>query len=209
MSTNFGSRVFTTAVNELQKRYSSGTQFERLGRQSGSTDQLTANEKDFIAQHDTFYMATIGESVWPYAQHRSGPKGFLKVLDANTLAFADYRCNKQYISTGNLMTGTRVSLILSDSPRRVRLKLLGKASIFERDQAAVWLNRVQDLRYAAVIERVYVIRVEAFEWNCQQHVTERFTVEELRTVLEPVEHRVHALEEENARLRNELSALRG
>ena len=206
MATNFGSRVFTTAVQELQKRYGSRTHYQRLRGQNGSSDQLTADETGFISERDTFYMATVGESGWPYVQHRGGPKGFLKVLDANTLAFADYRGNKQYISTGNLMTDARVSLILVDYPRRARLKLLGKVSIFEGDQAAPWLPRVQDSGYAAVIERVYVIRVEAFDWNCQQHITERFTVEELRSLLEPVEHRLHVLEEENARLREQLAA---
>ena len=209
MATNFGSRVFTTAVKELQKRYGSRTHYERLRGQTGSADQLTADEIEFISERDTFYMATVGESGWPYVQHRGGPKGFLKVIDANTLAFADYRGNKQYISTGNLMTDRRVSLILLDYPRRARLKILGTASIFEGDQAAPWLGRVQDSGYAAVIERVYVISVEAFDWNCQQHITERFTVEELRTVLEPVERRLHALEEENAKLRKQLSARTG
>lgn len=206
MSTNFGSRVFTTAVKELQKRYGSKAHYERLRGQTGSTDQLTADEIEFISERDTFYMATVGESGWPYVQHRGGPKGFLKVIDANTLAFADYRGNKQYITTGNLMTDRRVSLILMDYPRRARLKILGTASIFEGDQAVAWLGRVQDSGYAAVIERVYVISVEAFDWNCQQHITERFTVDELRTVLEPVERRLRALEEENATLRKELSA---
>lgn len=206
MSTNFGSRVFTPVVKELQERYGSRSQYEHLCGQSGLIDQLSTNETEFVAGRDSFYMATVGESGWPYAQHRGGPKGFLKVIDAHTIAFADYRGNKQYVSTGNLMTDDRVALILVNYPQQTRLKILGRVSIFEGEQAAPWIDSVKGPGYQAVTERVYVIRVEAVEWNCQQHITPRFTVEELRTVLAPFEQRVQALQQENEELRNKLSA---
>ena len=129
----------------------------------------------------------------------------LKVIDAHTLAFADYRGNKQYVSTGNLMTDERVALILVDYPRQTRLKILGRASIFEGAKASEWIDRVKDAGYKAVIERVYVIRVEAFDWNCPQHITPRFTIEEVRTALAPFEEQLQALEDENQRLRKELA----
>ena len=206
MPTNFGSRVFTPVVKELQERYGSRRQYERLHGQKSSTDQLSENETEFIAERDSFYMATVGRSGWPYVQHRGGPKGFLKVIDAHTLACADYRGNRQYVSTGNLMTDERVALILVDYPRQTRLKILGRASIFDGDKAADWPDRVKDAGYNAAAERVFVIRVEAFDWNCPQHITPRFTVEEIRTALAPFEEQLQGLEKENERLRKELSA---
>ncbi len=206
MPTNFGSRVFTPMVKELQERYGSRRQYERLRGQNSSTDQLSENETEFVAERDSFYMATVGRSGWPYVQHRGGPKGFLKVIDAHTLAFADYRGNKQYVSAGNLMTDERVALILVDYPRQTRLKILGRASVFHGDKAAEWIDRVKDAGYNAATERVFVIRVEAFDWNCPQHITPRFTVEEIRTALAPFEVQLQGLERENERLRKELSA---
>ena len=205
MANNFGSRVFTPVVKELQERYGSKRQYERLRGQYGPTDELSENEGGFIAERDSFYMATVGAAGWPYVQHRGGPKGFLKVIDAHTLAFADYRGNKQYVSTGNLMTDERVALILVDYPRQTRLKILGRASIFEGAKASEWIDRVKDPGYKAVIERVYVIRVEAFDWNCPQHITPRFTIEEVRTALAPFEEQMQALEDENQRLRKKLA----
>ncbi|MBN9661629.1 MAG: pyridoxamine 5'-phosphate oxidase family protein [Acidobacteria bacterium] len=208
MPTNYGSRVFTEVVKELQERYGSRRQYERLRGQSAPFDQLSEDEIGFLAERDSFYMATVGSSGWPYVQHRGGPKGFLKVIDPSTLAFADYRGNKQYVSTGNLMTDSRVSLILVDYPRRARLKILGRVSIFEGEQAVPWISKVKDPSDPAFSERVYVIRIEAFDWNCPQHITPRFTVEEIQTALARFEQQLQALEEENARLRKQVSGKR-
>jgi predicted pyridoxine 5'-phosphate oxidase superfamily flavin-nucleotide-binding protein len=133
-----------------------------------------------------------------------GPKGFLRVIDNNTLAFTDFRGNKQYISTGNLMADGRVALILVDYPRQLRLKILGRVEIFEREEAKEWLARVRDPDYKGVTERVYVIRIEAFDWNCQQHIIPRFTVEEIRSVLQPIEKQMQELQQENEDLRQKL-----
>jgi len=208
MPTNYGSRVFTEVVKELQERYGSRRQYERLRGQSTPVDQLSEDEIGFLAERDSFYMATVGSSGWTYVQHRGGPKGFLKVIDPSTLAFADYRGNRQYVSTGNLMTDSRVSLILVDYPRRARLKILGRVSIFEGEAAAPWISKVKDPGDPAFSERVYVIRIEAFDWNCPQHITPRFTVEEIQTALAPFEQQLQALEEENARLRKQVSGKR-
>jgi predicted pyridoxine 5'-phosphate oxidase superfamily flavin-nucleotide-binding protein len=162
---------------------------------------------EYLSERDTFYMASLGSFGWPYVQHRGGPKGFLKVIDDHTIAFADFRGNKQYISTGNLLTDSRVALILVDYPKQLRLKILGHAEIFEGEKAKEWLAKVRDPGYKATTERVYVIRVEAFDWNCPQHIIPRFTEEEIRDVLAPVEKHVRELEKENELLKNEVARL--
>ncbi len=205
MSPSFGSLVFTPVVKSLQERFGSRRQYARLEESEPSPGKLGPQELEFIGERDTFYMASIGATGWPYVQHRGGPKGFLKVIDENTLAFADFRGNRQYISTGNLMTDDRVAIILLDYPRQTRLKLLGRVEIFEGEQAKDWIKKVRDSDYKAVIERVYVIRVEAFDWNCQQHIIPRYTVEEIREALAPAEKRMQELEEENEKLRKDLS----
>jgi predicted pyridoxine 5'-phosphate oxidase superfamily flavin-nucleotide-binding protein len=134
-------------------------------------------------------------------QHRGGPKGFLKAIDDHTLAFADFRGNQQFVSTGNLTTDDRVALIMVDYPRQLRLKILGHARIFEGDEAHEWIERLKEPGYRATIQRVFVIRVEAFDWNCPQHITPRFTEEEIREVLAPFERRLADLEQENKELR--------
>ena len=205
MTKSFGSLVFTPAVKALQERYGSRKRYGQIELQGERSGGLGPNEKEYVSERDTFYMASLGETGWPYIQHRGGPKGFLKVMDDNTLAFADFRGNKQYISTGNLITDKRVALILMDYPRQLRLKILGRVEIFEGDQAKDWLPKVRDPKYGAATERVYVVRIEAFDWNCQQHITPRFTVEEIRSVLEPMEKQMQELLQENEQLRETLA----
>jgi predicted pyridoxine 5'-phosphate oxidase superfamily flavin-nucleotide-binding protein len=202
---NFGSLVFTPVVKALQEKYGSRRQYARMESGGASEDRLGADELAFIAERDSFYIATVGETGWPYVQHRGGPQGFLKVIDHHTIAFADYRGNKQYVSTGNLATDNRAALIMVDYPRQVRLKILGHVEILEGEEAKPWLERLRGPGYKAVIERVYVIRVEAFDWNCPQHITPRFTAEQIQEELVPFERRMQELEQENKRLR-EVSA---
>ena len=207
MTKSFGSLVFTPAVKALQERYGSRQQYARMEELGLSSSGLGPNEREFISERDTFYMASLGATGWPYVQHRGGAKGFLKVIDERTIAFADFRGNKQYVTTGNLMTDERVALILMDYPRQLRLKILGRVEILESEQAKEWLLQVRDPAFKAMTERVYVIRVEAFDWNCQQHIIPRFTEEEIREVLEPVEKQMQKLQEENQKLREELAQL--
>jgi len=134
MSHNFGSLVFTPLVKALQEKYGSRRQYARMEGGDPSTDRLGSEESGFIAERDSFYMATIGTTGWPYVQHRGGPKGFLKVIDDQTIAFADFRGNKQFISTGNIGTDNRVALIMVDYPRQARLKILGRAEVFEGER---------------------------------------------------------------------------
>ncbi len=205
MPHTFGSLVFTAAARALQEGYGSRRQYARFENSDSSSGRLGPEESQFIGERDTFYMATVGSTGWPYIQHRGGPRGFLKVIDDSTLAFADFRGNKQYISTGNLTTDNRVALIFVDYPRQLRLKILGRVEIFEGELAQEWIKKVLDPEYKAVVERVYVIRVEALDWNCQQHIIPRYTAEEIREALVPAEKRMQELEKENERLREELT----
>ena len=201
MSHNYGSLVFTPVIKALQEKYGSRRQYARLESDPASKDRLGPDETGFIAERDSFYIATLGSTGWPYVQHRGGPVGFLKVIDSSTVAFADFRGNKQYISTGNLMTDNRAALIMVDYPRQARLKLLGRVDVLDGEPAVDWIRRLRDPAYQAVIERVYVIKLEAFDWNCQQHITPRFTAEQIQEALAPFEQRLEAVERENEGLR--------
>ena len=203
---SIGSLVFTPAVKALQERHGSRRQYERMEGAGSSRDRLTRDEIEFLAERDSFYMATVGATGWPYVQHRGGPKGFLKVIDDRTLALADFRGNKQYISTGNLATDDRVAIIMVDYPRQARLKILGRVEVLEGAVAADWLERVRDVGEKTPIERVFVIHIEAFDWNCPQHITPRYTAEEIQQVVAPLSQRLARLDAENAKLREELQA---
>lgn len=213
MAYPFGSAIFTSTIKALQEKHGSRRAYakrESAGGSSGavSGDPVGPDEAQFIGDRDSFYMATIGETGWPYVQHRGGPKGFLKVIDAKTLAFADFRGNRQYISTGNLTTNPRVAMILVDYPQQTRLKILGTIQILEGEQATQWVTAHPDPGYPAQMERVFLIHVEATDWNCQQHITPRFTEDEIRGALQPWEERFEALQKENAELRRELQKIR-
>src|SRR5271165_4059645 len=205
MAYDFGSLVFSPPVKALQERYGSRKQYARLEESESSPRRkhagLGPEEKGYLSERDNFYMASLGSTGWPYVQHRGGPKGFLKVIDDHTIAFADFRGNKQYVSTGNLATDDRVALIMVDYPGQTRLKILGRAEIFDGEAARQWIERLRERGSKDVIERVYVIRVEAFDWNCPQHITPRFTAEEIQEMLEPFERRMEKLQSENEKLR--------
>jgi uncharacterized protein len=204
---SFGSLVFTPLVKKLQEKYGSRRQYERMENLGAAQDRLTEFETEFVGERDSFYMATTGATGWPYVQHRGGIKGFLKVIDDRTLAFGDLRGNKQYISTGNLLTDDRVAIIMIDYPRQARLKILGRIETLEGEKAEGWLDKVRMRGEKTPIERVFVIHVEAYDWNCPQHITPRYTVEELRDGMKDVEKRMQALEQENDSLRKQLAAV--
>jgi len=174
-----------------------------------SQDALGPDEEGFLAECDSFYMASIGETGWPNVQHRGGPRGFLKVLDSHTIGFADFRGNKQYIAAGNLTTNEKVALILVDYPRQARLKIIGHVEFFEGADAKEWIEKLRDSGKATPIERVFIIHVDAFDWNCQQPITQRFTGEQIRNVLTPFEKRMDELVAENEKLRAEIERAQG
>jgi hypothetical protein len=148
-----------------------------------AADRFTADEIAFITERDSFYMATVSESGWPYVQHRGGPRGFLKVVDAQTLAFADYRGNRQYISAGNVQADGRTCLILMDYAQPARLKIYAHAEAVAPDADAAPAALVAVPGYRATTERIFRLRLEAFDWNCPQHITPRFTEEEFMAAM--------------------------
>jgi len=168
-------------------------------------DHFDAAEAAFIAARDSFYMASVSETGWPYVQHRGGPPGFLKLLDDNTLGFLDFRGNRQYISLGNTAADNRVALILIDYAGRRRLKLF--ARIEHRDLAGDpdLAGKLALPGYRGVAERAYVLHLEAFDWNCPQHITPRFTEAEVSAASESLIARLETLEAENAALRAALA----
>jgi uncharacterized protein len=168
-------------------------------------DRLTENEAAFIADRDSFYMATVSETGWPYVQHRGGPRGFLKVIDDRTLAFADYRGNRQYISTGNVAANDRACLFLMDYARRARLKIYVHVEEVVLDADPALAALVIDQDYRAKLERIFRLRLESFDWNCPQHITPRFTEEQVGEAVRPLRDRLAELESENAELRARLA----
>ncbi len=202
MGRRFAELAFTPLVKEKQTEHGSRHLYERVEQSRDAGDSLGAFERDFIAARDGFYMASTSESGWPYIQYRGGEAGFLRVLDERTLGFADLRGNKQYISLGNLEHDERVALFLMDYPRQARLKILGRAKFYEGDAEAARL--VEQLRVPGEktpAERAVIVRVEAFDWNCPQHIVPRYTQAELAEVLQPMREKLAALEAENERLR--------
>lgn len=164
-------------------------------------DRFTDGEAEFITQRDSFYLATVSETGWPYMQHRGGPRGFLKLVDEHTLAFADYRGNKQYISTGNIAANERACLFLMDYAHRERLKIYVHVEVLAPEEDPALTALVTDNGYKAKIERIFRLRLETFDWNCPQHITPRFTEQEVRAATAPLRARLAELEAENLRLR--------
>jgi hypothetical protein len=164
-------------------------------------DTFTPEEEAFIAQRDSFYMATVSQTGWPYIQHRGGPPGSLKVVDGKTLAFADYRGNRQYISVGNLAADDRAALILMDYSAKARLKIYAHVEAVSLDANPALAERVAAPGYKAKPERILLLHLDTFDWNCPQHITPRFTHSEIAEAMRPLRERLAALEAENAAMR--------
>jgi len=183
MTHRFADIAFTDSVKAAQEHSGSRAHNERLQSNFGPNDQLGPRETDFIAERDSFYVATVSETDWPYVQHRGGPPGFLRVIGATRLAYADFRGNTQLITVGNSSSNDRCSLILMDYPNRRRLKILGHLRVEDAATAdAATLAAVDLAEYKARIERVVTIEVAAFDWNCPQHITRRYTEGEFAAI---------------------------
>lgn len=195
----------TPAVRAAQEANGSARIWESAGADR-QFDRFTAAEADFIAERDSFYLASASEAGWPYVQHRGGPPGFLKVLDDRTLAFADFRGNRQYISLGNTGANDRVSMILMDYPNRRRLKIYGQLRSIALGADPALTEAVVEAGYRGRPERLMIVSLAAFDWNCPQHITPRFSAAELETVLAPERVRLAELEAENHELRARLAA---
>lgn len=206
MSHRYDQIAFTDAVKQVQERYGSRAFYDRRharGRSSTrSTDgePLSEEERRYLEARDSFYLATVNELGWPYVQFRGGPPGLLRVLDEHTIGWADFRGNLQYISTGNLATQDRVALIVMDYPNRQRLKIFGRARVAFVEDEPELVERLTVADYEAVVQRGVVVSVEAFDWNCQQHITPRYSPAELEPVLAAMTGRIRDLEDQNTQL---------
>jgi predicted pyridoxine 5'-phosphate oxidase superfamily flavin-nucleotide-binding protein len=196
----------TPSVRAAQEANGSRELWQRFDDDRAS-DRFTENEIAFIEARDSFYLASVSESGWPYVQHRGGPTGFLKVLDETTLGFADFRGNRQYISLGNISADDRVALLLMDYPNRARLKILAHMDARELDAASDLASRLALPRYRGKPERAFLLHLETFDWNCPQHITPRFTAAEIETAVSPLRTRIAALEAENRALRAQIAGV--
>ena len=182
MTRRYTDLTFNDSVKQVQQRYGTRGGNERLENLPVDDRHLSDREVEFIRARDSFYMASVGQNGWPYVQFRGGPPGFLEVLDAGTLGYADYRGNRQYITTGNVQADDRVALILMDYPHRQRLKLMARMEVLEATERPDLVARLHDPQYRAKVERVVLLHVEAFDWNCPQHITPRYTAEGFQAV---------------------------
>jgi predicted pyridoxine 5'-phosphate oxidase superfamily flavin-nucleotide-binding protein len=196
MSHHFADLAFTPAVQQLQEEHGSRAQYARMQAGGGERDSLGDAEAQFLAAADSFYLASVGETGWPYVQHRGGPKGFVKVLSPTQIAYPDFRGNLQFVSAGNVLGNDRVAIIVMDYANRRRLKLLGRLRFVDaREADAELLWEMQLPGYRARVERVALIDVEAFDWNCPQHITPRFTPQQVEEAARPLRERIAELEE--------------
>ena len=184
--------AMTESVRRAQKQY-----YNHAARIAGAPerDPLGEAEIEFISARDSFYLGTVSETGWPYVQHRGGPKGFLHVLNQTTLAFADYRGNRQLLSTGNLSVNTRVSLFLMDYKNRERLKIFGHARVEDARSHTEPVARLADPTMRSAVERLVFIDVVSFDWNCSKYITPRHSAEEIEDYAGSLKMRIIELEE--------------
>lgn len=195
MTAHYMDLLFTPEVQRQQAEHGSRASYARLaGTSDGTADALGHKESMFLATRDSFYLASTIANGWPYVQHRGGPPGFVKLLDERTLGFADYRGNRQYVSLGNVVTDDRVAMFFMDYVKRARLKLLGRMRAVALDAAPDLAAALVDAPYGATVERGFVIGVEAFDWNCPQHITPRYTQADVDELIAPLHRRIAELE---------------
>ncbi len=195
--------AFTPSVKDQQRKRGSRVGYEQMAVKRDWPDKVDENLRTFIAERDSFYLATANEGGQPYIQHRGGPKGFLRVLDDRTLAFADYGGNKQYISLGNLAENDQAHIFMMDYANRQRVKIWGRLKVVEDDLDL--LARLSPEGYAARPERVFLFTIAAWDVNCPQHIVQRYDEETVRQVTQKLADRVADLEAENAQLRERLA----
>ena len=201
MTDKYRELAFTPAVRKAQEAHGSARAYARDMQGSPASDHLGELETDFIQSRDSFYMASVAASGWPYVQHRGGPIGFLKVVDPTTLVMADYRGNRQYISLGNFADNDRVSLFLMDYPRKGRLKIYARVEAIDLAEDAALVELLNNDNYKAKTERALKFSIEAFDWNCPQHITPRYTETDIKAVTQKLTNRITELEKEVADLR--------
>jgi predicted pyridoxine 5'-phosphate oxidase superfamily flavin-nucleotide-binding protein len=193
MATQYLDLMMTDSVRRAQRQY-----YGRAGSIAGSSerDPLGQAESEFIAVRDSFYMSTISETGWPYIQHRGGPRGFLHVVNETTLAFADYKGNRQLFTTGNVSVNDRVALFLMDYPNRARLKILGHARVEDARVHPGLVAQLADSKRQSSVERLIFIDVVSFDWNCPKYITPRYSTEEVEAYAGSLKKRIAELETE-------------
>ncbi|MBT2502227.1 pyridoxamine 5'-phosphate oxidase family protein [Curtobacterium sp. ISL-83] len=205
MSRQYGCIAFTPGVDAEQEAYGSADFYRQIAERGAGADggdALSDRETTFLAERDSFYLATVGQTGWPYVQFRGGPPGFLHVFDPSTIAWADYQGNLQHVSTGNLRDEDRVAIIAVDYATRKRLKLYGRATVTRRgDRPDLFGQLRHPFDAGAVIERAVVVTIAAFDWNCPQHIPRKYTEEQVTRLTQPLRDRVAALEAEVTALR--------
>lgn len=195
MRPNYLRQLFTPSVKQLQSRSGSRASYERAAARPDEPDRLGAQEREFLETADHFFLATIGETGWPYVQHRGGPPGFIKVLGPSRIGYAEFRGNQQFISAGNVQADPRASILIMDYANRARLKLIGRLRLVPLEDADPSLrNRLVSPDYPGRAERVAIFDVEGFDWNCPQHIVPRFTVQQMEAVMAPLRLRIAELE---------------
>lgn len=192
---NYAKLAFTDPVKKLQEQQGSRKQYDRI-EQAREVAGLSENEIFFIAERDGFYLSSIGENGFPYIQFRGGPKGFLKVLDPTTLGFLDFRGNLQYISTGNIQTNRNVALFFMDYARQTRLKMFAEAEIVALEDHPDLVAELQLTEYKAKPERIILLHIKGYDWNCPQHITPRYTLQEIQEAMAPQKAYIEQLEKE-------------
>ena len=200
MARNYPEIAFSDAAKELQKKYGSRNSYSRLEKFS-EVNGLTDGEFSFIENQNSFYLSSIGSNGFPYIQHRGGPKGFLKVLDSKSVGFIDFSGNKQYVSVGNIATNAKVSLIMIDYPRKARLKIYATAEVVELEENPELYDSLDLEDYKFRPERMLVLHIEAYDWNCPQHITPRYTAEEINEAFIPQQKYISKLEVEIKKLK--------
>jgi predicted pyridoxine 5'-phosphate oxidase superfamily flavin-nucleotide-binding protein len=199
MSRAYAELAFSPTVREMQTRQGSRHAYARLDSLDDRQQELTDVEAEFIGRSDGFFQASVSETGWPYVQFRGGPAGFLHVLDNHTLAYADMRGNRQYISAGNLQVDPRAALILVDQARQQRLKIMGTVRLIELADAGAdgaaqeLIERLSSLQTDGKVERAVLIDVAAWDWNCLRHITPRYTEAEIAAAVAPLHEQIAAL----------------
>lgn len=200
---NYSKLAFTDTIKKVQEKEGSRNTYKRM-EQMVLPEGLSFREMSFIKERDSFYVASFGENGFPYIQHRGGPKGFLKLIDVKTLGFIDFTGNKQYITTGNVQTHEKVSLILVDYPNRTRLKIYAEAEVVSMEERPNLLEQLKLDNYKYRAERIFVFHIKAFDWNCPQHITPRYTIEDIGKMAKEREDYVENLEEKIKSLKQRL-----
>lgn len=186
MAHKYAELMFTDSVKTIQEMEGSRNSYAKMEQGVDYNNLLSDKEAGFIRERDSFYMASVSETGWPYVQHRGGPQGFVKIIDAKTIGFADFRGNKQYISVGNFKKDDRVSLFFMDYKNKRRLKMLGRVAVVDTTETDI-LEKLTVSDYRGRVERGVIIKIEGFDWNCPQHITPRYTEEEIQPLYDRIE----------------------